>query len=432
MYNPKSESIQRDELEQLQYERLQTTLNRVTRNVTFYRELFDANKIVPEKIKTIRDISGLPFTTKEDLAKSYPYGMFAVPLKDIVRIHSTSGTTGQPIAMGYTRNDIRRWSELVARVLTAAGVTEHDLVMVAFHYSLFTGGLGFHYGAELLGASVIPASESSDLKKQFPLMKDFKTTAIAATPSYALKLIHAMKEAGVHPETLHLKRGVFGAEPWNDAMRRQIEESLHIDAYDSYGISEIMGPGISGECVHKNGLHIQEDHFLVEVIDPATLSPLPAGVEGELVITTLQKEGFPLVRYRTGDRASLMEGACACGRTFRRMTRISGRTDDMLVIRGIKFFPSQIEAALAEVEKITPHYQVVIDHRDGADILELRVEISDKIPFFDEVKKLEKLKSDITVQVRNALNISAEVHFVEPNSLADEPGKKTQRVVDKR
>jgi len=431
-YNAKIETLPREELEQLQIERLQSTLNRVYRNVAFYKGFFDTQKIDIGKIKRVSDLQAFPFTTKEDLNKSYPYDMFAVPLKDIVRIHTSSGTTGRPIVVGYTKNDIRHWSELVARLLFAGGITEHDLVMVAFNYSLFTGGLGFHYGAELIGASVVPASESSDIRRQIQVMKDYKTTALVSTPNYALKLIHGMKEMGMHPEELFLKNGLFGAEPWSEKVRGRIEEDLRITAYDNYGISEVMGPGISGECVHKNGLHISEDHFLVEVIDPATLKNLPAGSEGELVITTLAKEGFPLIRYRTGDRASLLEGGCACGRTLARMSRVSGRTDDVIIIRGVKLTPARIEEVLFEVEKVTPRYQVVIDQKNGIDEMEIKVEISDKMPFFDEVKRLEHLKADISKHIHKELSLTAKITFVEPDSLKTEPGKKGGRVKDLR
>jgi len=358
--------------------------------------------------------------------------MFAVPLRDIVRIHTTSGATGRPIVMGYTKNDLCHWAELVARSLSAAGINEHDFVQVAFSYSLFTGGLGFHYGAELIGASVIPSSESADMRKQITVMKDYKVTALVSTPTYALKLAHELREMGVHPEELHLKNGVFGAEPWNQTMREQIEERLHINAFDNYGISEVLGPGIAAECECKNGLHVNEDHFIAEIIDPKTLEPVSEGVQGEVVLTTITKEGFPLVRYRTGDLASLMPGACACGRTFRRLSRVSGRTDDLIIIKGMKFFPSQIEEVLHTVEKITPHYQVVISRNDGLDEMELRVEMSDKIPFFDEIRKLEELKADISRHIKQELNITAKVIFVEPGSFIHEPGKKAKRVIDRR
>jgi phenylacetate-CoA ligase len=431
-YNQKMETLPREELEQLQIERLQSTLNRVYRNVAFYKNLFDSQKIDISRIQSVSDLRRLPFTTKEDLNKSYPYDMFAVPLKDIVRIHTTSGTTGRPVVVGYTKNDIRHWSELVARLLFAGGVTEHDLVMVAFNYSLFTGGLGFHYGAELIGASVVPASESSDIRKQIQIMKDYKTTALVSTPNYALKLIRGMKEMGVRHEELFLKAGLFGAETWSENVRGEIEASLGITAFDNYGISEVMGPGISGECAHKNGLHVNEDHFIVEVINPKTLEEVAEGTEGELAITTLTKEGFPLIRFRTGDRASLLSGPCACSRTFARMSRVSGRTDDVIIVRGVALTPARIEEALFEVEKVTPHYQVVIDQKNGVDEMEIKVEVSEKLPFFDEVKRLEHLKADIAKHVHKELNLTAKISFVEPNSLRTEPGRKESRVKDLR
>ncbi|OGJ90116.1 MAG: phenylacetate--CoA ligase [Candidatus Raymondbacteria bacterium RifOxyA12_full_50_37] len=432
IHTKKAESMPRDDIDQLQVEKLQTTLNRVYRNVAFYKNRFDQCATDIGKIGGVNDMRHLPLTSKADLATSYPYGMFAVPLRDIVRIHTTSGATGRPIVMGYTKNDLCHWAELVARSLSAAGINEHDFVQVAFSYSLFTGGLGFHYGAELIGASVIPSSESADMRKQITVMKDYKVTALVSTPTYALKLAHELREMGVHPEELHLKNGVFGAEPWNQTMREQIEERLHINAFDNYGISEVLGPGIAAECECKNGLHVNEDHFIAEIIDPKTLEPVSEGVQGEVVLTTITKEGFPLVRYRTGDLASLMPGACACGRTFRRLSRVSGRTDDLIIIKGMKFFPSQIEEVLHTVEKITPHYQVVISRNDGLDEMELRVEMSDKIPFFDEIRKLEELKADISRHIKQELNITAKVIFVEPGSFIHEPGKKAKRVIDRR
>ncbi len=431
-YNKKYETLPREELEQLQIERLQSTLNRVYRNVAFYKNLFDSNKINIEDIRSIADLRRIPFTIKEDLNKSYPYDMFAVPLKDIVRIHTTSGTTGRPIVVGYTKNDIRHWSELVARLLYAGGITEHDTVMVAFNYSLFTGGLGFHYGAELVGASVVPASESSDIKKQIMIMKDYKTTALVSTPDYALKIIRGMKEMGIHHERLFLKNGLFGAEPWSEKVRLQIENELGINAFDSYGISEVMGPGISGECSHKNGLHINEDHFIVEVIDPVTEEKLSGGIEGELCITTLTKEGFPLIRYRTGDRASLMEGVCPCGRTFTRMSRVRARTDDVIIVRGIKFTPLRIEEALSYVAKVTPRYKVVIDRKNDIDEIEIKVEMSDSMPSLDMVKDLEKLKGDIGKHIHKELGLTAKISFVEPDSLKQGPGMKYVRINDLR
>jgi len=431
-YDKKIETLPRTELAELQLERLQMTLNRVDRSVAFYKAKFNEHAIDIGKIRSLSDLTLLPFTTKEDLSQSYPYGLFAVPLKDIVRIHSTAGTAGKPLVTGYTRSDIRNWSALVARLLTATGVTDHDLAMVAFNYSLFTGGLGFHYGAELLGASVVPASESSDIRKQFAIMKDYKTTVLASTPNYALKLIHGMNAHKLSTEGLSLRIGLFGAEPWTEAARGRIEDGLKIHAYDSYGISEILGPGISGECVQKNGLHIQEDHFLVEIIHPETGKEVQDGDEGEVVITTLTKEGFPLIRYRTGDKARILSGNCPCGRSFKRMGRVMGRTDDLIIVRGVKLHPSQIAEVLREVEKETPHWQAIIDQKDGMDELELKVGISEETIQFDQVRKLEKLKSDIVKQIRKELDISAKVSFVEPQSLQKDGTRNTHRVLDLR
>jgi len=354
IYQQSCETMPRDELEQLQIERLQMTLNRVYRNVAFYRKGFDAAGVDIGKIRSVGDLKELPFTTKEDLHASYPYDMFAVPLKDIVRIHSSSGTTGRPIVVGYTKNDIQHWSALTARVLTAAGITEHDFVQIAFEYSLFTGGLGFHYGAERIGASVIPSSASGNIQKQLYIMKDYKTSALLSTPSFAITIASNLREMGIHPESLNLRVGIFGAEPWSDAIRARIEDELRLDAYDSYGLSEIMGPGVSGECAHKCGLHVNEDHFIVEVIDPATGAPLGYGAEGELVFTTITKEGVPLIRYRTGDLGTLTGGTCECGRTFARMSRVSRRIDDMIIVRGVKIVPRQIEEILLRVEGARP------------------------------------------------------------------------------
>ena len=348
------ETLPRDELEQLQVERLQSTLYRVYRYVSFYKQSFDSHGVNIEAIKSIKDLAKLPFTTKEDLRKSYPYDMFAVPLRDILRIHSTSGTTGKPIIVGYTKNDLRHWTSCTARLLAAAGVDEHDVVQIAFPFNLFTGGFGFHQGAEQIGASVIPSSTSPP-EKQIMIMRDFKTTVLLCAPSYAVNIASTLGEFQVHAESLNLKVGLFGAEPWGENLRSQLEEGLHIDALDNYGLTEVIGPGVAGECQYKNGLHINEDHFVVEVIDPKTLEPLPLGQEGELVFTTITKEGFPLIRYRTGDISALIEEPCACGRSTRRMRRVSGRTDDLIFIKGQKVFPSQIEEILLEAEGTAPH-----------------------------------------------------------------------------
>ena len=400
----------REELEQLQIERLQSTLNRVYRNVAFYQTAFDSHRVNLERLKDLRALQDLPFTTKEDLQKSYPYDMFAVPLRDIVRIHSTSGTTGKPIVVGYTQNDLRNWRECAARLLTAAGITEHDVVQIALHYSLFAEGFGFHQGAERIGASVIPASLTTSVAKQIVIMRDFKTTVLISTPSHALNIAASLDEAQVHPERLHLRLGLFGGERWSDPLRRQLEERLHITSIDTYGLTEIMGPGVAGECHLRHGLHINEDHFIVEVIDPKTLAPVAGGEEGELVLTTIIKEGFPLIRYRTGDITRLNPEPCPCGRTFVRMARIMGRTDDLMLLRGVGFFPSQIEEILGEFEGVSPYFQIILDQEGGVDTVQIRVEISDNIPSLDEVKALETLRRQVARRIKAALDCRGQGH----------------------
>lgn len=430
-YNPKMERLAREELEQLQIERLQSTLNRVYRNVAFYGSAFDTHCVNLEQIKNVRDLRGLPFTTREDLQKSYPYDMFAVPLRDIVRIHSKSGTTERPIIVGYTRNDLRNWTECVARLLTAAGITEHDVVQIAFDYSLLAGGFGFHQGAEQIGASVIPMSLTTSVEKQISIMKDFKTTALVSTPAYAVNIAAALERLQVHPERLHLRLGLFGGERWSEQLRRQIEDRLHITSTDTYGLTEIMGPGVAGECHLRQGLHINEDHFIVEVIDPKTLEPVGPGEEGELVFTTITKEGFPIIRYRTGDITSINTEPCACGRTFARMARVTGRTDDLILFRGVGFRPYQIEQILHDVEGVSPHYQIILDRQAGEDTLEVKVEISEAIPLIDEIKTLETLRGQIIRRIKTALDLAVKVTFAEPRSLRSENGG-LPLVIDRR
>ncbi|MBK5094539.1 MAG: phenylacetate--CoA ligase, partial [Deltaproteobacteria bacterium] len=378
------ECMDREELEQLQFERLQSTLNRTYSNVPFYRKKFDDLGILPEEISSLVDFSRLPFTAKEDLREHYPYGHFAVPLREVVRIHASSGTTGAVTVVGYTRNDVRAWSNLTARVLTMGGVKKDDVVQIAFGYGLFTGGFGLHYGAERIGASVIPASSGNTLR-QIRIMMDFKTTVLISTPSYAMLVAEMIREEGIPMQALSLKYGLFGAEPWSEQMRQEIQEKLGIVATDNYGLSEIIGPGVSGECREQNGLHINEDHFLVEVVDPETLRPMPDGETGELVITSLTKEAFPMIRYRTRDLTSILSGQCPCGRTLRRMGRVKGRTDDMLIIKGVNVFPSQIESVLFEIEGTEPHYQIEIDRKGGLDEATVLVEVGEKI-FFDQMR----------------------------------------------
>ena len=431
MFDKHHETLSREELAQLQIERLQTTLNRVYRNVSFYRALFDREKIEIERLRRIDDLRHLPFTTKDDLRTAYPYGMFAVPLRDIVRIHATSGTTGKPVVVGYTRNDVRRWSELIARQLDSLGITDHDVIQIAFDYSLFTGGLGFHYGAELLGASVIPASSGRNVREQITIMKDYKATALITTPTHALSIASTLDEMGLHPEDLHTKTGVFGAEPWSENMRKEIEAKYGIDAYDIYGLTEITGPGVAFECEAKDGLHINEDFFYPEIIDPVTGKVLPDGEKGELVFTTLVKEGTPLIRYRTRDVTFLRRDICSCGRTTVKMNRLFGRTDDMLIIRGVNVFPSQIEHALIEIEGTDPHYLIIVDRGPShLDEVELQVEVKKEL-FGDETKSLEALRARIENVMKSKLGIALKVKLVEPKTIERSIGK-AKRVIDRR
>ncbi|MBN2158137.1 MAG: phenylacetate--CoA ligase [Spirochaetes bacterium] len=431
IYNPKYETMPREEIEQLQIERLQSTLNRVCRNVAFYKSVFDESATDIEKIRSIRDLVHLPFTTKEDLRKSYPYNMFAVPLRDIVRIHSTTGRTGRPIAIGLTRNDIVNWSELVARVLAATGVTDNDFVQIAFDYNMFTGGFGLHYGAEKLGASVIPSSQMSNIQRQIHIMKDYKTTVLLSTPSYAVRIANNLADMGIHPDELNLKVGLFGAEPWGENTRGRIEDKLHISAFNIYGINEMMGPGVSGECSEKNGLHINEDQYIVEIIDPLSWEQLPPGQEGELVITTISREGFPLIRYRTGDISAIMEGTCACGRTTLRMKHIAARSDDMVVINGINVFPSQIGEILRRSGCGEAQFQIIMDNIRGDDVMEVRVELLDSM-FNDEIKELMRLKNFITESIEREMGVAARVSLAEQGTLRKTPEGRVRPVIDNR
>ena len=419
----------RQDLEQLQLERLQSTLYRVGTHVPFYRKKFADLKINYDDFKSLDDLRRLPFTVKQDLRDNYPYGLFAVPQRDIVRIHSSSGTTGLATVVGYTKNDLKNWSDLVARVLTGAGVTKDDVVQIAFGYGLFTGGFGLHYGAERLGASVIPIS-AGNTKRQIQIMQDFKTTALVCTPSYALIIADTMMEMGVNPNGLSLRVGLFGAEPWSEAMRHEINEKLGIRATDNYGLSEVMGPGVAGECKECNGLHIAEDHFLLEVLDPDTLEPVAPGEVGELVVTTLTKEAFPMIRYRTRDLTRLIPETCPCGRTFTRMQRIMGRTDDMLIIKGVNVFPIQIEKVLFEIEGTEPHYQIIIERIDHNDRVTVLVEVNESL-FFDQVRKQRGMVEHIKARLVSELGIGVNVKLVEEKTLERSLGKAT-RVIDKR
>lgn len=428
-WEPDKECMAREDLEQLQLERLQSTLYRVGTHVPFYRKKFEELKFNYDNVRSLDDLRRLPFTIKQDLRDNYPYGLFAVPLRDVVRVHSSSGTSGQATVVGYTRNDIKTWSNLVARVITAAGVTKNDVIQIAFGYGLFTGGFGLHYGAELVGTSVIPIS-SGNTKRQIQIMKDFKTTALVCTPSYALVMADTMMEMGINPNGLSLRYGLFGGEPWSEGMRREINEKLGIIATDNYGLSEVMGPGVSGECLECNGLHINEDHFLLEILDPITLEPVPEGEVGELVITTLTKEAFPMIRYRTRDLTRFIPGPCACGRTMRRMQRVMGRSDDMLIIKGVNVFPMQIETVLFEVEGVEPHYQIIVDRENHTDRITVLVEVMESI-FFDEMKKQRMVIDRIKSRLASALGLQVEVKLVEEKTLERYEGK-AKRVIDRR
>jgi phenylacetate-CoA ligase len=419
----------REELEQLQLERLQATLNRVYKNVTCYRTKFNELGIVPEDIASLADLSKLPFTTKEDLRINYPYGMFAVPLREVVRIHSSSGTTGKPTVVGYTKNDLKTWSNLVARFMTAAGVNPDDVVQIAFGYGMFTGAFGLHYGSEMIGAAVIPMS-GGNTEKQIMIMQDYKSTVLVCTPSYAVTIADRIDMLGLDPKSLALKVGLFGGEPWSEAMRVDIENRLAISATDNYGLSEIIGPGVAGECIHKNGMHISEDAFIPEIIDPETCRVLPPGSTGELVLTSISKEAFPMIRYRTRDITSLEYAACGCGRTMVRMKKTMGRTDDMLIIKGVNVFPSQIEEILVAIEGCKPHYQLIVDRKGSLDVLEVCIEVTENI-FFDEMKKQRAFLEKVEKRIDSVLGVGVTVKLVEPNSIPRHEGK-AERVIDKR
>ncbi len=432
IYNEDFETLPREVMETLQLKRLKQVVQRVYHTVGFYRRSFDNAGVQPDDITSLDDLKKFPFTTKQDLRDNYPFGLFAVPMSSVVRLHASSGTTGRATVVGYTRRDIDTWSELMARCLVAAGVTKNDILHNAYGYGLFTGGLGVHYGAETLGASVIPIS-GGNTKRQIMILQDFGPTAICCTPSYALNLAEQGRAMGVDMKALKLRVGIFGAEPWSEKMRAEIEDALGLAALNIYGLSEIMGPGVAMECIEdRQGMHIFEDHFLVEVIDPATGEVLPPGEPGELVFTTLTKEAFPLIRYRTRDISRLLPEPCRCGRTHIRMDRITGRSDDMLIIRGVNVFPSQIEAVLMGVEGLGPHYQIIVDREENLDTLEVQVEVSEKLfASGDEVKVLQGTERRIVKDIKDYLGISAKVKLVEPKSLQRFEGK-ASRVQDRR
>lgn len=414
---------------EIQSERLITTVDRVYNNVAFYRDKMKEIGLEPGDIKGIDDLHKLPFTTKQDLRDHYPYGLFATPMEDVVRIHASSGTTGQPTVVGYTRNDIEMWSDMMARSFTAMGVTKKDIVQVGYGYGLFTGGLGAHYGAERLGAAVIPIS-GGNTKKQIQLLQEFGSTVIACTPSYILYIGETMKNMGIDPRSTNLHTGIFGAEPWTEEMRKQIESMFSINAMDIYGLSEVMGPGVSFECMARKGMHINDDHFVPEIIDSNTLQVLPEGEQGELVFTMISKEALPLLRYRTRDITRLHTSKCECGRTLTRMEKVTGRSDDMLIIRGVNVFPSQIESVLLKVGETAPHYLLIVDRVNNLDVLEVWVEVRPEF-FTDAIKSLEKVEKYIVAELFSLLGLHVKVKLVEPRSIERSEGK-AKRIIDKR
>lgn len=429
IYNAKQETMSAEALAQVQIERLQSTLFRACRNVAFYRQSFDAHGVDIERVKNVEALAELPFTTREDLGRSYPYDMFAVPLRDVVRIHSIAGAVNAPISVGYTQNDLRHCTECAARLLTAAGINAGDVVQIAFPYSLFPGGYGFRQGAEHIGASVIPSLATATVEKQIVLMRDFKTTALICAPAYALQLAHALDELHVRRERLCMRVGLFGGEPWSETMRRELEERLGAACLDTYGLSDVMGPGLAGECRERNGLHVNEDHFIVEVIDPRTLQPVPAGQAGELVFTTIMSEAFPVIRYRTGDVGMLIDAPCPCGRRFRRISKVTRRTDDRFFFEGVGLFPAQIERIVGEVMEWKPRWQVVLDRRNGQDMMEVRLEVTEGIPALDEIRNLQRLCEGVEKRIETVLDVRVKAIFVEPASLAE---AESARVVDRR
>ena len=428
--DPEHEQIPRKKLEQLQLERLRTTVARVYEKIPFYRQSFEEKGVSPDDIKNINDLVRLPFISKLDFKENYPLKLMAVPLEQVVRIHSSSGTTDKPTIAPYTQGDIKTWSELMARNLATAGVTRDDVVQNAFGYGLFTGGLGWHYGVERLGATVIPAA-AGNTKRQLTLLQDLGTTVLACTPSYALIICETAKEMGIDLGETKLRLALCGAEPLSEQMRKDIEKKLGVQVLNDYGLTEAMGPGISAECPYQCGMHIPEDHFLVEVVDPETGERLPDGEEGELVITSLTKEAYPVIRFRTRDITSLNHGPCKCGRTLARMSRVTGRTDDMLIVRGVNVFPSQIEKVLLDIKGVAPHYAIVIDrttdfsYRD----IEIWVEVNEDI-FSDEMQEMERLEKRIRSDMDSVLGISTRIRLVEPKTIIRSEGK-SKRVIDR-
>ncbi|HOK01576.1 MAG TPA: phenylacetate--CoA ligase [Spirochaetota bacterium] len=431
MFNKEIETMPEKKMKELQLERLKWSVRHAYDNVPFYKKKFDEAGFHPDQLKSLDDMRRIPFLTKQDMRDHYPYGLFAVPLSKVVRVHASSGTTGNATVVGYTKNDIEVFSEVVARSLASYGVTEKDIIQVAYGYGLFTGGLGLHYGSEKLGALTVPIS-GGNTPRQLMLIKDFGTTVLACTPSYALNIADYIEKnmPDFKIEETRLRIGVFGAEPWTEAMRQEIEKRLKIDAYDIYGLSEVIGPGVSCECSEKSGLHVFEDHFYVEIIDPETGEVLPEGEKGEIVYTSLTKEAFPGIRYRSRDITRLYHDSCKCGRTLIKMEKVTGRSDDMLIIRGVNVFPSQVEAVLMEVPGIEPHYQIIVDRKGSMDDIEVMVEVNEKV-FSDEIKVLNNLTKHITDRFRSILGISAKITLVEPQTIPRSEGKAV-RVIDRR
>jgi phenylacetate-CoA ligase len=428
-WEPDVETMPRDGLQKLQLERLKKTLIRVYENVAFYRDKLDESGINPYEFDSFDDIAKLPFTEKSDLRDNYPFGLFAVPMDEVVRIHASSGTTGKSTVVSYNKNDINLWGNLIARDLYGTGVRKDDIIQNSYGYGLFTGGLGLHYGAEMIGATVIPTSGGLT-ERQIKILQDYGSTVICCTPSYALYIAEVGGEMGIDFKKLPLKIGIFGAEPWTEEMRKEIEARLYIEAIDIYGLSEIIGPGVSCECTEKAGLHVAEDHFIIEIIDPATGKPLPPGSPGEMVFTTLTKEAMPLIRYRTRDLSILDADTCACGRTHARMRKPMGRTDDMLIIRGVNLFPSQVEEVLMQIKEIEPHYLIVVDRINYLDTIELWVEVSEEV-FAEKINDLENFESAIEHRLNAATGINIDVKLKEPKTIKRSEGK-AKRVVDRR
>jgi len=429
IWNEKIECASHEEMRIIQSERLCETVKRIYHNVPYYRKKMQEVGLNANDIHDVDDLQKLPFTTKIDLRDNYPFGLFTVPMSEIVRLHASSGTTGKPTVVGYTRRDIQMWSEVVTRSLCMAGVHRNDIVQIAYGYGLFTGGLGLHYGTENLGASVIPIS-GGNTHKQIQLMEDFGSSVLCCTPSYALNIAEVMKEMKVDINNLKLRVGIFGAEPWSEAMRKEIESKLRIKAIDIYGLSEIVGPGVSCECEYQCGMHINEDHFLPEIINPDSLQPVTPGEIGELVFTTITKEGIPLIRYRTRDLTRLIQEKCVCGRTMVRMEKCKGRSDDMLIIRGVNVFPSQVETVLLNMSEVEPHYLIIVDREASLDMMSVMVEVQEQF-FSDEIKKLQELRLKITRNLESVLGISVNIKLVEPKTIERTAGKAI-RVIDNR